>query len=121
MIKLAVKLAIVALVANATWRIGSAYLDYYRFTDAVQNATQFRGDKSDEEIRARLFELASQYDVAIGEDQLTVARQGEHTVVDGEYTRPIDVVPGFTYDWTFTLHVDTVSLKPASPEPSAVP
>lgn len=113
MIKLVVKLALAALIANATWRIGSAYATHYRFTDAVQATTQFRGSKSDDQIRDRVLDLAQQYDLPLADDGLTVRKENNnHTVVDGAYTKPIDVVPGFTYRWPFKFHVDTFALGP---------
>ena len=48
MLKLAIKLAIVAIIANATWRVGSAYAKHYRFVDSVQQVTQFRASKPDD-------------------------------------------------------------------------
>ena len=46
MIKLVIKLAIVALVANAAWHTMVAYTSFYKFKDAVQQTTQFGSDKS---------------------------------------------------------------------------
>jgi len=43
MLKLLIKLALAALVANAAYRLGTAYLSYYRFTDAVAQTAQFVG------------------------------------------------------------------------------
>jgi hypothetical protein len=106
-IKTILKLAVAALIANATWRVGSAYVAHYRFTDAVQQLTQFRGGRTDNEVRNRMFELAAQYDIPIDEDTLTLTRQEGHTIVDGEYKRPIQLVPGYTYDWPFSIHIDT--------------
>jgi hypothetical protein len=112
-IKLAIKLAIVALLANATWRVGSAYATHYRFTDAVQATTQFRGQRTDEQIHDRIIDLASQYDVPVSGDSLTVKRDANsHTIVDGSYAKPIDLAPGFTYRWPFTIHVDTFAYGP---------
>jgi len=54
LIKLLIKLAVVAIVANATWRIGSAYVAHYKFTDSVQQTTLFRGQRTDEQLRARV-------------------------------------------------------------------
>jgi hypothetical protein len=110
-IKLLLKLAVVALIANATWRIGSAYATHYRFTDAVQATTQFRGTKTDEQIHDRVLDLASQYDVPLTDDGVTVRTENiNHTVVDGSYTKPIDLVPGYSYRWPFKFHVDTFAL-----------
>jgi len=110
-IKLLLKLAVVALIANATWRIGSAYATHYRFTDAVQATTQFRGSKTDEQIRARVLDLASQYDLPLADEAVTVRTENtNHTVVDGSYAKSIDLVPGYTYRWPFKFHVDTFGL-----------
>jgi hypothetical protein len=108
LIKLILKLAVVAIVANASWRVGGAYLSHYKFVDSVQQAALFRGNKSDDELKARVFEIASDFDVPVTDDDLTVTTTEHHTVVDGSYTRPIDLVPGFTYPWPFTVHVDTL-------------
>ena len=112
MIKAAIRLAIVAVLANATWRVGTAYLKHYQFTDAVTQATQFRGGKSDEIVHDRVFELAAAHDIPVTDDNLSVTRQQNHTVVDGVYKRPIELFPGFKYDWPFTVHIDTFVLEP---------
>src|SRR5712692_5322103 len=68
MIRLVLKLALSALIANAAWRLGTAQLTYYRFKDAVTESAQFGGDKSQERLRQRILELASAYDVPVAED-----------------------------------------------------
>jgi hypothetical protein len=112
MIKLIIKLAIAALIANATWRVGSVYLSEYRFEDAVQQTTQYRGGKSDSDIESRIFELAEQYDLPLTPRNLTVRHEQNHTIVEGSYIRPIELAPGFTYPWPFSVHVDTFTLTP---------
>ena len=107
--KVIVKLLIAALIANGIWRVGSAYLAYYRFKDAVTETTQYRGAKTDVQLRQRVFELASEYDIPIDEN-LTVTGKDNHTIVEGTFKRPIDLLPGFTYEWPFTVHVDTLIL-----------
>lgn len=109
--KVVIKLLIAALIANGTWRVGSAYSAYYKFKDAVADTTQHRGDKTDVQLRERVFELANQYDIPINEN-LTVTRKDDHTIVEGSFTRPIDILPGFTYGWPFTVHVDTYTIAP---------
>jgi hypothetical protein len=108
-IKLVIKLAIVALLANASWRVGSAYVAHYKFEDSVQQAALFRGTKTDDVLRRRIFELASDFDIPVTDDQLTLTTSEHHTVVDGGYTRIIELAPGFEYPWEFTFHVDTLS------------
>ncbi len=116
MVKTLLKLAIVALVANATWHVWGAYAAYFKFKDAVQSASQFGSDKSDDELRQRVIYLAGQYELPVSESNFTVTRQQSHTIIDGAYTRPIEFAPGFTYPWPFTWHVDTFSVMPTRQE-----
>jgi hypothetical protein len=108
-LKTLIKLAIVALVANATWRVGSEYLSFYRFKDAVQETTQLGGRRSDAQLRSRIVELASNYDIPVDEESLTVTRRENHIIVDTEFKKRITLAPGFQYEWPFTLHVDTIN------------
>lgn len=118
--KAIVKLAIVALLANACWRLGSAYLTFYRFKDAVEQSAQFSHGRSEGELQERIMELASQYDVPLAADAVTVRRDGNHTITAGEYSEPIDFAPGFTRPWTFTWETDTFVSVPARLDPSDV-
>ena len=93
MIKTFVRLAIVALLANAAWQIFTVYWAHFKFTDAVETTTQFRGDKTDAQLRERILELAAQFDVPISDENLTIQVVDNHTVVDTSYTRPVEFVP----------------------------
>jgi hypothetical protein len=105
--KLLVKLALAALIANAAWRVGSAYLTFYKFKDAVAETAQFGNQKS----KAELQQLAA--------DAFSVRRDDRnHTVVDGSYTQPVDVLPGYRYLWPFVWHVDVITFSPSKAEPS---
>jgi hypothetical protein len=108
-IKLLIKLAIVALLANATWQVGNAYLMHYKFTDSIEQTTLFRGKRTDDVLRKRIFEIASDFDIPIGEGDFTLRTENHHTIVEGAYAREIELVPGFRYAWPFSFHVDTLS------------
>jgi len=112
MLKVLVKLAVAGLIANATWRTGSAYLSFYRFKDAVAQTAQYGKGRTDDQLRQRILELASNYDVPLAEDDLTVRRKDDHTLVDGSYTKLVDVVPGYRYPWPFTFSIDTFTIVP---------
>jgi hypothetical protein len=110
MVKLIVKLALAALIANAGWRIGVGYLSFYRFTDAVTQAVQFMPERARLDLPRRIVQLASQYDVPLSENDFSVERDARnHTIIDGSYKQPIDLAPGYKYDWLFKLHVDVLS------------
>ena len=112
MVKFLVKLALAGLIANATWRLGSAYIQFYKLKDAVVETTRFSNQRqTDAQIEQRILELASQYDVPLVDDRLTVRRdQPNHTIIDGSYEQPIDLLPGYRYQWPFTMHVDVLTL-----------
>ena len=113
------KLALAALIANAALRLGSAYVTFYRFKDAVTETVQFGSQKSKAELHQRILELASEYDIPLAADAVSVQRDDRnHTVVDGSYTQPVDVLPGYRYLWSFVCHVDVITLNPAKAEPS---
>ena len=109
MIKALIKLVIVALLANASWRVASAYIAHYKFTDSVQQTTLFRGKRTDDVLRTRVFELALDYDIPVTEENLSLRSEDHHTIVEGEYTREIELLPGFRYAWPFSFHIDTLS------------
>jgi hypothetical protein len=110
-IKAIIKLAIVAALANATWRVGTAYAKHYRFTDAATQTTQYRGGRTDAQVHDRVFELAAAHDIPVTENTLSVTSRDNHTIVDGAYRRPIELFPGFTYAWPFTVHIDTFTIE----------
>jgi hypothetical protein len=114
LIKLAIKLAIVALIANAAWHLMTAYTAYYKFKDAVQQTTQFGNDKSLDRLKTRVLALAADYDIPLGEDDVKIRRETLHTIVDGSYVKTIDLLPGYSRPWTFEIHTDTFSEAPMS-------
>jgi hypothetical protein len=111
MIRTLLKLAIVALVANALWHLFGAYSPNYKFQDGVQYSAQNRGQMSDEALRDKLVELAGQFDVPVTANDVVVTQQRNHTIVDVAYTRPIELAPGFTYPWKFSFRVDVLNLS----------
>jgi hypothetical protein len=113
-IKTIIKLAVAALVAHAVWQLFVVYSAHYRFKDSVTSTTQFRGQMTDAQLHDRIFELASQFDVPVTDESLTIRQQENHTIVESSYTRPVNLFPGFTYPWPFSLKVDTFSLAGAT-------
>ena len=119
--KTLLKLAAFALLANATWHVFQAYAVHYRFKDAVQSTAQYRGDKTETDVRDRVLELASQYDVPVTQENLTVRIVDTHTIVETSYARPVELLPGFTYRWPFSAQVDTLTLTPPKLDGLAAP
>ena len=116
--KFIVKLLIAALIANAAWHVMSAYASFWKFKDAVAQTAQFGNDKSVAMLKNRILQLATEYDLPVDDNSFTVTRSREslHTVVDGSYTREIELVPGYSRPWPFPFHIDTFSDAPLTGE-----
>jgi hypothetical protein len=108
MVRTVLKLVVVALLANAGWHMSQAWLAYFKFKDAVTSTSLYGGDRSIQQIHDRVMELASEYSVPVPEDGFTVRRdEKHHTFIDGSYTQQIELLPGRSYPWTFSVHIDT--------------
>ncbi|HEV8346398.1 MAG TPA: hypothetical protein VGQ16_07485 [Vicinamibacterales bacterium] len=112
--KIVLKLLAAALIANAAFRVGQAHLTHYKFTDAVREMTQHRGTMTDLQVQDKVFELATQYSIPVTDQSLTITHEelNRRTIVKGSYIQPIDVVPGFTYNWPFSVDIETFILAP---------
>jgi hypothetical protein len=106
-IKGIVKLAIVAVIANAAWHAFVPYSAHFKFKDAVEAASQYGSEKPDAELRAKVLEIASEHDVPLTPEAFTLKRDNRHTIIDGSYTQPIEIFPGVSYPYTFVWHTDT--------------
>jgi hypothetical protein len=112
MIRTAIKLAFVALLANAVWQLFNAYWPYYKFNDAVRATAQYRGQKTDAQVRERVIELAAQFDVPLVDENLSVRRDDTSTVIDAAYVQPVALTPWYIYPWSFAIHVNADPVTP---------
>ena len=110
MIKLILKLAVVALLANATWHLFTLYSPHYRFVDGVRYTAQFRGELSDEALKEKVLALAEQYDMPVTDEDVTVTHEGQHTFVKIAYTRQVELLPGMKRPWPMTVDVDVLTM-----------
>ena len=118
--KAILKLIVVVLVANALWRVGSAYVSFYRFKDSVRAAAMDQR-QSEYRLRQKILELASMYDVPLTEEAITIRREQRHTFVEGSYVTPVAVLPGYEYQWPFSMAVDAYVVAPPSLDEPARP
>jgi hypothetical protein len=110
MIKLIVKLALVALLVNAVWHFANVQLSHYRFTDSATEAMMYGRNKSDDELRLKVLQLASMYDVPLGGDDFSLARRDNHVYITGSYKRQVEWIPGYKHPWSFTLNIDAPTM-----------
>jgi hypothetical protein len=115
-IKTGIKLALLAVVANATWHLFVAYSAHYKLRDSVRYAAQNRGDKTDEQLHDYIMDLAADADVPISPEAVVVTHVGLTTAIVASYTRRLELVPNRPYPWTFSFRIDTYTLQ----EPNTV-
>jgi len=112
MIKSIVKILLVVLVAHALWRLGSSYVSYYRFRDAVTDLAIHATRESDGQIKDKVMALAAEYGEPVDPDALEVRQEEHHTYVETTYTKPVLLLPGYEYQWLFSLKVDGFVVVP---------
>ena len=77
--------------------------------DAVREAALFQAQDRRRAARADLGAGASSIDMPLEDDSFTIRTRGaSRSIVEGAYTRPIEVVPGFEYPWRFDWAIDGV-------------
>ena len=122
--KFLIKLAITALLANAAFRIGTEYLLHYKFRDSVREDAMYRA-RNEEEMSQRVMETAASYNIPLAPDSFSLRRDGRQIFVRGSYTKPIEIVPGFPYQWKFDFEIDAITtnvpLLPGAPTPKPTP
>ena len=122
MFRVLFKLAIAALVINAAWRVGSTYLRYYQFEDALQEVAQFGESRGDKQLCGQAMEKAVNLEVPINADAITIRRGSNPTYnceqgfqgavpaskaasakifIDAAYTDVLKPLPGYTLNWEF--------------------
>ena len=61
-------------------------------------------------LRERIFELASDFDIPVSDEDITLTHRRTITRSSTAPTRAIiELVPGFGYPWPFDFHIDTLS------------
>ena len=115
MIKLAIKLAIAALIANAAWQASRTFAAHYQFRDDVRQAALLRG-QSDAQLQQRVLELAAGHDIPLTADRFTIRREERHIYVEGSYERAVPIAPRLDYPWRFDWEVDAYIIDPVKIE-----
>lgn len=122
MFRVLIKLAIAALVVNAAVRVGSTYLRYYQFEDALQELAQFGDTRKDKQLCDQAMEKAVNLEVPITAEAITIRRGSNPTYncgkgfdggvtqatvggakifIDAVYTDVLRPLPGYRMDWEF--------------------
>jgi len=102
-----VQLAIAALLDHAAYRVGTEYLTYYTFQDAVHEMVRF-GPRDKAALRAEVLDMAAAYSVPLDDENLVVNRNDRTIHVDVQYQKAIEVFPAYSRPWHFEWTFDVV-------------
>jgi hypothetical protein len=105
MIRFALRVALVLFLAHAAYRIGSEYRTHLRFQDAVRDTARL-GPQTNEELARRVAALATQHGVPLTQNDLRVKQTAREVLVSASYTKPVGLVPLYSYPWRFELLVE---------------
>jgi hypothetical protein len=113
--KTILKLLVVAVIANASWHAWLVYSSYFKFKDAIE-AEASRPNETDDELRARVLDLASEYDVPLSDDGFTLRRESpdvgeQHTIIEGSYSNTVEVLPGVVVPVNLPFRVEAAYIR----------
>ena len=106
MFKLAIKLAIVGLIAHAGIKIVPQFWSYLRYKDALEEAARFAGKKSEEELVEKAARLARDLDVPLNGGPIRVKRGNNFTQIDTRWVAQLEYLPRQYYPYEFVIHVN---------------
>ena len=106
------KLIIAAAILHATWRAGTVYFKYYQLKESMQEIALFSGNRSDDDLRNRVQEVAEELEIPLNPASINVRRRENHTLIDASYDERIEFLPRYYYPWHFEVSVDAFTLVP---------
>ena len=101
-----VRLLLVALVLFATWQAAVAQWHNFKLEDAVKQLATFGVDQDGDVTRAAVLAEGLNQGITLAPEQVIVNRIADHVYIQVEYTRPIQLLPGYTYRWTFRINAE---------------
>jgi hypothetical protein len=96
MIRRLIALLVVLALVYAGWNVGVVWSHYRKFQDDVRNVALFGNDKTDEDLRSRVMDLAAQNQVPLQPDAVSIQRRAGEVVIQAHYTQNVKILPGYT-------------------------
>ena len=115
--KTLIKLIIAAVVVNAAFRGGSAYLKYYQFKDEIQQMILFGQAETVGDLTKQILGEAMKRDVPLEEEDVKVTREGARTVADVSYTDNVEVFPRYFFPVSFSFNAEAYGVAGAGATP----
>lgn len=111
MLKRILELLVVAIVGYAGWHAGAAYFNYYQFRDGITQLALFAGNTTEDQLKARVVDLAQQYEIPLEDAAITVHTDAEVTQITAPYTARVKLLPNYVYEWKFEPKASVVHVR----------
>ena len=112
--KTLIKLIIAAVVVNAAYRGGSAYLKYYQFKDETQQMILFGQAEQVGDLTKQILGEAAKRDVPLDADDVMVTREGTRTLAEVSYTENVEIFPRYFYPVSFSFNAEAYGVAGAT-------
>ena len=110
--KTLIKIVITLVILTACFQAARYYFNNFQFEDAAQQRLLFETRASDADVVNIVLKLASEYQLPLKEDDISVRMIGQDRVVEMEYVETVPLIPGvFNYPWKFTPKTSTRMLS----------
>ena len=109
--KTIIKILIAAALLNAAARGGMAAFTYYQFRDKAAELVIFGADTPPEALHKQILDTATELDVPINPENITVEREGTRTRAEAAYVQPVELFPSYTYPINFSFRVEGFSIR----------
>lgn len=105
------KILVTLAILTACFNAGRYYLNNFQFEDAAQQRLLFETRASDSDVVNIVIKIASEYQIPLSPDNVSVRMVGQDRVVEMEYTEQVPLLPGiYTHPWKFTPRTSTKML-----------
>jgi hypothetical protein len=105
MVKLTIKLLVLAAILHAGYRIVPVFYTHYQFKDALTELATFSTRRTPEDVLERAVKLAKEYKVPLGKEDFLVRRAGQNTTISASYNVQLEYFPRQFYPYDFVLDV----------------
>ena len=99
-------MTVLAIAVLISWKMIPVKVNSAELSDYMVEVAQFHSArKPPEELKAMILARASELNIPLDKQNVTVVRTGERIRMSVEYTVPVDF-PGYTYNWHFRHELD---------------
>jgi len=111
MVKVTIKLVIVALIANALWQVVPPYYTNLQFNEAMKEVAAFPGWRETmPTVKVKCAKIAKEYGLDRGPEDFDVkmigAGTGQTAVIDVSYEVVMKPIPGRLQSHVFHVHAE---------------